>query len=199
MCQQIELDHWLFQQVAVQRWEFHISGRMNAHIIIWGIVTYELDRENPKANIWCRVARDKVYGPFSSLRRLCWGPYLDLLQQLPHATSATGHEHGHFSARWSTTTLVKRNPLSEHVQQWLVQWHGGYCLTFKFTSPNTTHFFMCRSVKNIVYARGINHLKIDCRSFHTDHSRDVTRYTERTSLLFWTLPCPQEVLWGQWT
>ena len=48
---------------------FHVSGLINRHNSrIWGSQnpheTYELERDSPKLNVWCRIMHDKIIGPF---------------------------------------------------------------------------------------------------------------------------------------
>ncbi|PSN45734.1 hypothetical protein C0J52_17117 [Blattella germanica] len=44
---------------------FHVSGKVNN---IWGFknprVVIEHQRDSPKLNIWCRIMRDRIIGPY---------------------------------------------------------------------------------------------------------------------------------------
>ena len=64
-----ENDNFLNKLVFSDEATFHRSGRVNTHNdIIWGRenphVSYELERVNPKVNVWCGISRYKLYGPF---------------------------------------------------------------------------------------------------------------------------------------
>jgi hypothetical protein len=95
---------------------FHISGWVNnRNIIICSTVnphvTYELERESLKVNVWCGVAHKKCMFSLSLLRRQCMGTIPQHGVTAPHATTAMGkHEYGHFAAKWNTTILVDINP-----------------------------------------------------------------------------------------
>ena len=52
---------------------FHVSGKLNKHNVrIWGSEhpheIRELERDNPKVNVWCELMCNRVIGPFSSTR-----------------------------------------------------------------------------------------------------------------------------------
>ncbi|PSN54002.1 hypothetical protein C0J52_13469 [Blattella germanica] len=66
--------------------KFESVKRVNTHnCIVWPRqnphISYELERSRPKVNVWCRVSRNKVYGPlFFAEKTIRHETYLDMLQ-----------------------------------------------------------------------------------------------------------------------
>ena len=90
---------------------FHVSGKVNKHNCrIWGSenlhVSIEMERDSQKINVWCGLMKDKVVGPFFSLKK-------KLLQAL-HTWICCNNLQFHrlwiflisFSAGWCTSSLV---------------------------------------------------------------------------------------------
>ena len=68
--------------------KFHLSGKVNQHVLIWGAanphVIVEHVRDSPWKNVFCAISCRKVYGPFFFLERTIYGNiFLRMLQQWP--------------------------------------------------------------------------------------------------------------------
>jgi hypothetical protein len=66
---------------------FHVSGKVNTrNCKIWGSenprVSLEHFHDSPKANVFCALSKETMYGPFFMQTTITGIVYLDMLQQL---------------------------------------------------------------------------------------------------------------------
>jgi hypothetical protein len=87
MLNEIDNDELFLERIVLSdEATFHISGHVHRHNIrIWGHehphAIAEHEHDNPKINVWCGLAHDRVIGPFFLAERTVTSTtYLDMLE-----------------------------------------------------------------------------------------------------------------------
>jgi len=188
MLQNMEYNTFLPRLIFSDEATFHLSRKVNRHVVhIWGLQNpqeaLEHERDSPKVNVFCALSQTKVYGLFFFAENTVTGvTYLAMLQNwlLPQMSEDSEDfifQQGGAPPHWH---LGVRRFLNESLPQRWIGRVGKEDLALQFwlpRSPDLTpcDFFLCRFVKEAVYAPSLPTTLDDLKNHITTAVSSVTQ------------------------